>query len=105
MSSLYSRLSGEYGGEEQLLQILAKCAWSPSAVAASSPLSREEEESQRTLKEVSTSECEQSDRPEESHRRSDAAGDEAPAGDCGSQESFPDPVSLIKDCLAMNNIL
>lgn len=101
VSGLYNRLSGEYGSEEQLLQILAKCTWSPPAVSASSPLSREGEESQCTLKGVSNSQCEQHILPEES-QSGDAPGD-APAGD--SQESFPDPVSLIKDCLAMNNIL
>lgn len=106
VSGLYNRLSGEYGGEEQLLQILAKCSWSPSAVFASSPLSgeqEEEEESQSTLKVVSTSECSQSALPGESQKSDESEG--APAGDCGSQESFPDPVSLIKDCLALNNIL
>lgn len=94
VSGLYNRLSGEYGGEEQLLQILAKCSWSPS---------EEELESQSTLKVVSTSECNQSALPGYSQKSDESAG--TPAGDCGSQESFPDPVSLIKDCLALNNIL
>lgn len=99
VSRLYNRLSCEYNGEEQLLQILAKCPGSPSVVSASSPPSREEEDSQNTLKMVSTSEGNQSAAPEESKKI------DGSAGDCGSQESFPDPVSLIKDCLAMNNIL
>lgn len=96
VSGLYNRLSGEYGGEEQLLQILAKCSWSPSE-------EEEEEESQSTLKAVSTLECNQCALPGDSQKSDDSAG--TPAGDCGSQESFPDPVSLIKDCLALNNIL
>lgn len=76
VSGLYNRLSAEYGGEEQLLQILAKCAASPPAVSAPAPLSREGEgaESQRALKAVSTSECVRSPLAEES-QGSAAAGD------------------------------
>lgn len=81
VSGLYERLRGEYGGEEQLLQVLAKRSSSPSAVSASGLPSREKEEEE------------------------ESQGSDAPSGDCGSQESFPDAVSLIKDCLAMNNIL
>lgn len=97
LCGLCKSVSNECGSNQHHLQLLAKLSSPEPTVSSTSPLSKGEE-SQITIKMVSCS-------SEDDQNKTDAPEPETPTGESASQESFPDPVSLLKDCLAMNNIL
>lgn len=104
LCGLCKSVSIESGSDQDHLQLLAKLS-SPEPPISSSSLVGKDEESQITIEMVScSSACDPSKLPVGSIKTA-APEPGTQTEESGSQQSFPDPVSLLKDCLDMNNIL
>lgn len=104
LCGLCKSVSMESGSDQDHLQFLAKLSSPEPPVSSSSPVGKDEE-SHITIEMVScSSECELSKLPVGSIKTA-APEPGAQTEEFGSHQSCPDPVSLLKDCLDMNNIL